>query len=394
MIVKPKMRGFICTTAHPEGCAANVREQVAYVQGQKPIDGPKRVLVVGSSTGYGLASRIAASFGCGAESVGIYFEKPGSGNRTASAGWYNNQAFEQEAQAAGLTAVGINGDAYSKEVKEQAIQAIREQLSGGQVDMVIYSLASPRRTDPETGETYSSVIKPLGQAFSGRTVDFHTGVVSDVTIEPATQEEKEGTVAVMGGEDWLLWMQALKGAGVLAPGCCTVAYSYLGPVITHAIYKDGTIGKAKEDLEEKCRAIDQMLASFEGKAFVSVNKALVTQSSSAIPVVPLYISLLFKVMKEKGTHEDCIQQMYRMLERLFAQEPGDWEAVSVDEAHRIRLDDWEMEPGVQDEVARLWGEITTENLAEHTDIAGYRSDFYRLFGFGRTELDYEKDTEV
>lgn len=374
MIIKPRFRGFICTTAHPEGCKANVLDMVNYVKQQPRLESaPKRVLVIGSSTGYGLATRIAYAFGAEAATVGVFFEKEGSERRTGTAGYYNNRAFEQFAAEQGLAAYSVNGDAFSKEIKRQTIDLIKEKL--GQVDAVFYSLASPRRTDPETGEVYSSVIKPIGEAFHSRTVDFHTGEVSDVTVEPATEEEIAATVKVMGGEDWALWIEALREADALAPDCFTAAYSYIGPELTHAVYKDGTIGKAKEDLE-------RVAASLDIPACISVNKAVVTQSSSAIPVVPLYISLLYKVMKEKGNHENCIQQMARMAVRLKEQRTG-----------RLRLDDWEMEPEVQAEVLRRWEGVTTENLPERGDIEGFREEFFQLFGFGREDIDYEADVD-
>ena len=391
MIIKPKTRGFICTTAHPAGCAGNVEMQAEYAAGH-PVKGPKRVLVVGSSTGYGLASRITAAFSCGADTIGVYFDRPSSGNRTATAGWYNNQAFEKQARAAGHIAESINGDAFSDEVKKQTIELIKEKLPGGKLDLVIYSVASPRRIDPKTGETYNSVLKPIGKTFSGRTVNFHTGEISQVEVEPASQKEIDETVAVMGGEDWFLWMQALKDADVLAENAGTTAFSYIGPALTHAVYTDGTIGQAKADLEKKAVQIDKLLEDISGKAFVSVNKGLVTQSSAAIPVVPLYIALLFKVMKDAGTHEGCIEQTVRMFED-FLYKTDDFKDVRVDEAGRIRLDDLEMQENIQKKVAEKWNSITTENLMQETDIAGYRRDFFNLFGFEVDGVDYEEDIQ-
>ena len=395
MIVKPKVRGFICTTAHPLGCEQNIQEQIGYAKAQGAIAGPRRVLVIGSSTGYGLACRIAAAFCCEADTIGVFFERPSSGNRTATAGWYNNLAFEKAAAGAGRLAKSINGDAFSTEVKEQAVEMIRKDMPGGKVDLIIYSLAAPKRTDPVTGQVYNSVIKPIGKPFTGKTVDFHTGQVSTVEIAPAVGVEISDTVAVMGGGDWRLWMEALQNAGVLADCAATLAFSYLGPVLTHGVYKDGTIGKAKEDLDQASRQIDALLSPIGGKSFVSINKALITQASSAIPVVPLYISLLFKVMKAKGTHEDCIQQMVRMFAtRLYGQGlPVDWSKVDTDEEGRIRMDDWEMEPDVQQQVEEAWQGVTTGNVETATDLAGYRDDFYRLFGFGLTGVDYEDDIE-
>lgn len=393
MVIGPKIRGFICTTAHPAGCAENIRQQAAYARSHSITDGPRRVLVIGSSTGYGLACRVTAAFGSNADTIGVYFDRPSSGSRTATAGWYNNLAFEKLAKEAGLVAESINGDAFSNQVKVDTIELIKCHIPGGQVDLIIYSLASPKRCDPVTGQVYSSVIKPIGGVYTSKTVDFHTGIVSEVEVAPANEQEISDTVAVMGGSDWLLWAQALNEAGVLAKGVATVAFSYIGPSLTHPVYKDGTIGRAKEDLDEKATQIDGLLAPLGGKAFVSVNKALVTQASSAIPVVPLYMSLLFKLMKAKGSHEDCTEQMVRMFaERLYpAGAPANWSDVQVDEAGKIRLDDWEMLPEIQNEIDRLWKEVTTENLEALSDIQGYRDDFHRLFGFGLDGVDYAED---
>jgi len=387
MIIAPKIRGFICTTAHPEGCAKHVAEQIAVVKSRGLIEnGPRRVLVIGSSTGYGLSSRIAAAFGSNAATLGVFFERPGEADRTATAGWYNTRAFEQEAAAAGLYARSINGDAFSNEIKSEVIAAIKADL--GQIDLVIYSLASPRRTDPNTGEVYKSVLKPIGSSYTNKNLNTTTGVVNEITIEPAEGDDIRQTVAVMGGEDWELWTDALMEAGVLAEGVQTLAYSYIGPEVTWPIYKNGTIGRAKEDLERVQRALDAKLAPIHGKAWVSVNKALVTQASSAIPVVPLYISLLYKVMKAEGTHEDCIEQMDRLLrDRLYNGEP------QPDEAGRIRVDDWEMAPQVQKLVGERWQEVDTENFTTLGDFAGYQSSFLRLFGFGLEGVDYAADTD-
>jgi len=387
MIIAPKIRGFICTTAHPEGCAKHVAEQIAVVKSRGLIEnGPKRVLVIGSSTGYGLSSRIAAAFGSNAATLGVFFERPGEADRTATAGWYNTRAFEQEAAAAGLYARSINGDAFSNEIKSEVIAAIKADL--GQIDLVIYSLASPRRTDPNTGEVYKSVLKPIGSSYTNKNLNTTTGVVNEITIEPAEGDDVRQTVAVMGGEDWELWTDALMEAGVLAEGVQTLAYSYIGPEVTWPIYKNGTIGRAKEDLERVQRALDAKLAPIHGKAWVSVNKALVTQASSAIPVVPLYISLLYKVMKAEGTHEDCIEQMDRLLrDRLYNGKP------QPDEAGRIRVDDWEMAPQVQKLVGERWQEVDTENFTTLGDFAGYQSSFLRLFGFGLEGVDYAADTD-
>jgi len=387
MIISPKVRGFICTNAHPEGCAKHVAEQIAVVQSRGPIaNGPKKVLVIGSSTGYGLASRIAAAFGSGAATIGVFFERPGEDGRTATAGWYNSAAFEKEAAAAGLYARSFNGDAFSDALKDEVIAAIKADL--GQVDCVIYSLASPRRTDPKTGEVYKSVLKPIGDLYTNKNLNTSSGVVNEVSIEPAQGDDIEQTVKVMGGEDWEMWMDALQAAGVLAEGVQTVSYSYIGPEVTWPIYKNGTIGKAKEDLERVQRALDAKLAPLKGKAWVSVNKALVTQASSAIPVVPLYISLLYKVMKAEGTHEDCIEQMDRLFrDRLYSGQP------QPDAEGRIRVDDWEMAHAVQESVDARWKEVNTENLNELGDFEGYQSSFLRLFGFGLEGVDYGADTD-
>ena len=386
MIIKPKIRGFICTTSHPDGCAAHVRQQIEHVRSKGPIaSAPKRVLVIGSSTGYGLASRIVPAFAVGAATLGVFFEKPPEPDRTGTAGWYNSVAFEREAHAAGLYAKSINGDAFSDAVKEQVIATIKADL--GTVDAVIYSLASPRRTNPRTGVTHKSCLKPIGAAYSNKTVDTDRGIVSEVNIEPASDADIADTVAVMGGEDWEMWMDVLEAAGVLAPGVVTVAYSYIGPSLTWAIYRNGTIGRAKEHLEETADRISAKLADKEGRAWVSVNKALVTQASSAIPVVPLYISLLYRVMKAKGLHEGCIEQIQRLFATRLAGNP------QPDEDGRIRIDDWEMREDIQAEVAALWEKVSTENLADISDIAGYRAEFLKLFGFGLEGINYEAEAE-
>lgn len=395
MIIKPKMRGFICTTAHPSGCAANVREWADYAVKHQIPNAPKRVLVIGSSTGYGLACRVASAFCYGADTIGVFFERESSGSRTATAGWYNNLEFERLAKEKGLVAESVNGDAFSNEVKSEAVGLIKSKIKDGKVDLVIYSLAAPKRTDPDTGKVYSSVIKPIGKAYESKTVDFHTGEVTNVSIEPATGDEIPGTVAVMGGDDWLRWLHTMQEADVLAENAMTVAFSYIGPSMTHAVYKDGTIGRAKEDLEEKAKQITELLSPIHGKAFVSVNKALVTQASSAIPVVPLYMAILFKLMKEDNTHEGCIEQMVRMYsERLYRNgAAAGWSNTPVDGDGRIRMDDLEMESGLQSRIGEVWNEVTTENVNELTDIAGYRDDFLRLFGFGIESVDYDADVE-
>lgn len=389
MIIQPRTRGFICLTAHPEGALQTVKNQIEYIKSKGKIaNGPKKVLVIGASTGFGIASRIAAAFGSDAATIGVFFEKPSSEGKLGTAGWYNSAAFEQEAHKAGLYAKSINGDAFSDEIKQQTIDLIQKDL--GQVDLVVYSLASPRRTHPKTGVAHASVLKPIGAPFTNKTVDFHTGAVTDITIAPVENDDDiSNTVAVMGGEDWKFWMEDLKNAGVLADGVKTVAYSYIGPELTFPIYRNGTIGQAKNDLEESVKHINGMLKDLHGKAYVSVNKALVTQSSSAIPVVPLYISLLFKAMKEKGTHEGTIEQMQRLFaERLYTEDGN----VPLDDNGRIRIDDWEMAEDIQAEVAKNWEKVTTENLSEISDIEGYRRDFFNLFGFEIDGVDYEKDT--
>lgn len=385
MIIEPRMRGFICLTAHPEGCAQNVKNQIEYVKSKGPIEGAKKVLVIGASTGFGLASRITSAFGSDAATIGVFFEKAPSEGKTATPGWYNSAAFETEAHKAGLYAKSVNGDAFSNEVKDQVIDMIKADL--GQVDMVIYSLASPVRMHPVTGVLHRSVLKPIGQTFSNKTVDFHTGIVSQVSIEPATQEDIDNTVVVMGGEDWAMWMDALQNAGVLADGTTTIAYSYIGPEVTEAVYRKGTIGRAKDDLEATAFKITDSLKSLNGKAYVSVNKALVTQASSAIPVIPLYISLLYKIMKAEGIHEGCIEQIQRLFEqRLYA-----GKEVPTDDKGRIRIDDWEMRDDIQAKVKELWAKATSENLTEIGDLAGYKQDFLNLFGFGFSGVDYLAD---
>jgi enoyl-[acyl-carrier protein] reductase/trans-2-enoyl-CoA reductase (NAD+) len=390
MIIKPRIRGFICTTAHPAGCAAHVDEQIASVRNKGPIAGvPKRVLVIGASTGYGLASRIVPAFAGNAATIGVFFEKPGEEGRTGSAGWYNSVAFEKAAHAAGLYAKSLNGDAFSDPLKRQTIDLIKADL--GQVDAVIYSLASPRRTHPKTGVTHSSTLKPIGSAYTAKTVNTDKGAVHDITLEAASDQEIADTIAVMGGEDWEMWIDALRAAGVLADGAITVAYSYIGPDLTWAIYRNGTIGRAKEDLEATAQRLETKLAPSGGHAVVSVNKALVTQASSAIPVVPLYISLLYKVMKAEGLHEGCIEQIYR----LFAERLGKDGAAPalLDESARIRIDDWEMRPHIQQAVAALWPQVSTENLESLSDMAGYRTEFLKLFGFGLPGVNYEAEAD-
>lgn len=385
MIVEPRMRGFICLTSHPKGCEQNVLNQIAYVKSKGTIEGPKNVLVIGASTGFGLASRITSAFGANAATIGVFFEKEPQEGKTASPGWYNSAAFQQEALKAGLYAKSINGDAFSTEVKTKTIDLIKTDL--GKIDLVIYSLASPVRTNPVTGELHRSVLKPIGQSFTNKTVDFHTGNVSDITIEPCSEDEIANTVAVMGGEDWEMWIDALLKADVLSEKAMAVAYSYIGPGLTEAVYRKGTIGRAKDHLEATAFKISDKLKSLNGQAFVSVNKALVTQASSAIPVIPLYISLLYKIMKEKGIHEGCIEQM----QRLFSERLYTGKAIATDEKGRIRVDDWEMREDVQKEVTELWLQSTTETLPQLGDLNGYKSDFFNLFGFGFAGVNYLED---
>ena len=385
MLIEPRMRGFICLTAHPKGCAQNISNQVAYIKKNGPIEGPKKVLVIGASTGFGLASRITSAFASGAATIGVYFEKPPAEGKTASPGWYNTAAFEEQAIAAGLYAKSINGDAFSNEIKQKTIDLIKKDL--GQVDLVIYSLASPVRTHPVTGITHKSVLKPIGDTFKNKTVDFHTGVVSEITIAPSQDGDVENTVAVMGGEDWAMWMDALKKENLLAPGIVTVAYSYIGPQLTEAVYRKGTIGRAKDHLEATAFSITDALAALNGHAYVSVNKALVTQASSAIPVIPLYISLLYKIMKQEGIHEGCIEQIQRLFkERLYTNG-----AIPTDAQGRIRIDDWELRGDVQQIVDALWQQASTETLPAIGDLDGYKSDFYNLFGFKVDGINYTEE---
>jgi enoyl-[acyl-carrier protein] reductase/trans-2-enoyl-CoA reductase (NAD+) len=384
MIIKPKFRGFICTTSHPVGCAHSVQEQISYIKKQKPIQGPKKVLVIGASTGYGLASRIASTFGSGASTIGVFLEKPASNTNTATAGWYNTAAFEKAAIEAGYYAKSINGDAFADQIKEKTIELIKEDL--GQVDLVVYSIAAPRRTHPVTGEVFSSVIKPIGSSFTSKTVDMNSNEIVDVTLEPASEEEIRSTIAVMGGEDWERWIQFLNDAGVLAHGATTIGYSYIGPTITYPIYKEGTIGKAKEHLYATSKKINNQLKKISGRAFVAVNKALITQASAAIPVVPLYLMLLARVMDRKGLDENCIQQMYRLLaSKLY--EP-DYPSIPD---NLIRVDDYEMRDEVQEEVSKLWDKVYEGDITIISDIEEYRKEFFKLFGFGFDDVNYEQD---
>lgn len=388
MVVEPRIRGFICTTAHPEGCAAGVRNQIATVRERGAIDGCRKALIIGASQGFGLSSRIAAAFGCGADTLGVFFEKPPAGNKTASAGWYSTAAFEEEAQAAGLYAKSINGDAFSDPIRQKTIDTIRKDL--GQIDLFIYSLAAPRRTDSE-GVTWTSTLKTCGAPLTAKTVNTQTGEVTEATVDSATDEEVLSTVKVMGGEDWKLWTDTLLREGLLAPGAITVAYSYIGPEVTQAIYRNGTIGQAKAHLEQTGRELNGALKeAIGGKALVSVNKALVTQASSAIPIIPLYIGLLYRAMKKRGIHEGCPEQ----IQRLFAERLYTGGEIPVDSEGRIRIDDWEMRDDVQEEVAAAWETVNTANLADYSDSEGYASDFLSIFGFGIEGVDYGADVEI
>ncbi|ASS64819.1 MULTISPECIES: enoyl-ACP reductase FabV [unclassified Paenibacillus] len=387
MIIKPRTRGFICTTAHPEGCAKQVQEQIDYIKSQPRWEGPKRVLVLGASTGYGLSARIAAAFGAGADTIGVFRPSAATDKRTASAGWYNSAAFEREAAAAGLKSISVTGDAFTDETKDRVLDVVAKEF--GQVDLVVYSVAAPRRTDPDTGETFNSVLKPIGAPYSNKTVNFHTGEVTDVTIEPAEGDDIAQTVAVMGGADWQRWIDRLQGAGLLAEGAATIAYSYIGSEITQAIYRDGTIGQAKDDLEATALRLGDQLSPIGGRAYVSVSKALVTQSSSAIPVVPLYVSALYKIMKEKGLHENTIQQSHR----LFADRLYHPAGTPVDEKGRIRIDDWELRADVQEEVDAVWNRVDTDSIYSLTDLEGYRREFFQLFGFETEGVDYDREVD-
>jgi enoyl-[acyl-carrier protein] reductase/trans-2-enoyl-CoA reductase (NAD+) len=386
MVIEPKIRGFLCTTAHPEGCRAGVEEQIRHVQKGGPIaGGPKKALIIGCSTGYGLSSRITAAFGSGAATLGVGFERPSERGRTASPGWYQNAAFDEAAHKAGLYSKTLNGDAFSNEMKAEIVDILKKEV--GPVDLFVYSLAAPRRTHPVTGESYRSTLKPIGKPYTNKTLDFNTGVVSEVTLDPATPEEVEHTIQVMGGEDWEMWTDLLLKEGLLAPGAKVLAYSYIGPDVTQPVYRNGTIGAAKDHLEKTASRLMDKLKPLGGEAYVSVNKALVTQASSAIPFMPLYISILYKVMKEKGIQEGTIEQMDRMFrERLYT-----GGKVPTDSEGRVRVDDWEMREDVQDEVKRLWPQVTTENLAEMSDGHGYKNDFLRLFGFNIDGVDYSAD---
>ncbi len=385
MVIQPKIRGFICTNAHPVGCAEHVQEQIQYVKTHGQVNnGPKNVLVIGASTGYGLASRITAAFGSGANTLGIFFEKEATEGKTGSAGWYNTAAFEQAANAAGLWNKHLNGDAFTDELKAQAIELIQQEM--GKIDLVVYSLAAPRRKDPVSGEIYSSVLKPIGQAYTAKTLNTSKREIENVSVEPANDDEIFNTVKVMGGEDWERWLDQLHAAGVLAENVQTVAYTYIGKELTWPIYGKATIGRAKEDLDRAATAITTKLQSQQGHAYVASLKALVTQASSAIPIMPLYISLLYRVMKEEGSHEGCIEQIYGLFQQCLYNP-----ARQLDEAGRLRMDGKELAAHIQSKVTALWQQVETTNIDELTDYKGYHQEFLRLFGFGYSHVDYNAD---
>jgi enoyl-[acyl-carrier protein] reductase/trans-2-enoyl-CoA reductase (NAD+) len=388
MIITPKIRGFICTTTHPTGCDLNIKQQIEYTQQAGTIkNGPKKVLVIGASSGYGMSSRIAAAFGSGAATIGVFFEKAATERKTGTAGWYNSAAFEKYAAEAGLYAKSINGDAFSNEARDQVIQLIKDDL--GEIDMVVYSLASPVRKMPDSGEVIRSVLKPIGETYCSTAIDTSRDAIINTEIEPANEEEIANTVTVMGGEDWELWINALSDAGVLADDARTVAYSYIGSDITWPIYWHGALGKAKEDVDRAAQALNAKLSVNGGGANVAVLKSVVTQASSAIPVMPLYLSMVFKVMRQEGIHEGCMDQIYRLFaERLYNNlNPAEL----VDDNNRLRLDDWELREDVQQACRDLWPQITSENLFEMSDYQLYKSEFLKLFGFGIDGINYEAD---
>ncbi|MGB0224196.1 MULTISPECIES: enoyl-ACP reductase FabV [unclassified Marinobacterium] len=387
MIIKPKIRGFICTTTHPTGCEANVREQIAKTQAQGTIDGPKRVLIVGASSGYGLSSRITAAFGAGASTIGVFFEKEGTEKKPGTAGWYNSASFEKLAHEAGLYAKSINGDAFSHEAKAKTIEMIKEDL--GQIDLVVYSLASPVRKMPDSGEVIRSALKPIGEVYRSTAIDTNKDVIIEAEVEPANQEEIDATVKVMGGQDWELWIEALDEAGVLADGAKTVAYSYIGTDITWPIYWHGTLGKAKQDLDRAASELNARLSKKGGQANVGVLKSVVTQASSAIPVMPLYLAMVFKIMRAEGVHEGCQEQIDRLFRTGLY---GD--SCEMDEGNRFRLDDWELRDSIQTACKALWPDVTSENLFELTDYQLYKDEFLKLFGFGIDGVDYDAEVDT
>ncbi|MGD2028400.1 MAG: trans-2-enoyl-CoA reductase family protein [Desulfobacterales bacterium] len=390
MVIKPKIWNNICVTAHPLGCAAQVKSQINYAKAKGRIEGPKKTLIIGASNGYGLAARIVSTFNCGSATIGVAYEQAGKKTRPATAGWYNTESFKAEGRKQGYPAWNVNGDAFSEEIKNQVVELIKEKL--GSVDFLVYSIAAPRRIDPITGDIYSSAIKPIGETFTAKTVDFLTGKISRVTAEPATEKEIVETVKVMGGEDWVLWVERLIKENLLKSGFLTIAFSYVGPEFAKAIYRDGTIGRAKRDLESKADEINRRIASVNGKAIISVNKALVTRASAVIPAVPLYIALLYKVMKEKHLHEGCIQQICRLYHKvLFAGKNP-----KIDSKGRIRMDDWEMRKDVQQAVSDLWEIVETQNLdniEKIGDMKGLREEFLRHHGFGMPGVDYRQEVE-
>ncbi|WP_281559654.1 enoyl-ACP reductase FabV [Thalassomonas sp. RHCl1] len=385
MVIQPKIRGFICTNAHPTGCEAHVNEQISYVRAQIQAETkPKNVLVIGASTGYGLASRITAAFGNNAKTLGVFFEKPPTEKKTASAGWYNTAAFQKAADEIGLWSKNINGDAFSNEIKEKTIDVIKEDL--GQIDLVVYSLASPRRTDPVTGEVYSSTLKPIGQDVTTKNLNTSKRIIDEVSVEAASEDEIANTVKVMGGEDWELWINALKEAGVLADGFKTVAYTYIGKELTWPIYGKATIGRAKDDLDRASSAIKTATADIQGQAYVTSLNAVVTQASSAIPIMPLYISAMFKVMKGDGTYEGCIEQIQGLFrDNLYGKNP------TLDDMGRLRQNNKELEDSVQQRVTDIWNKVTTDTIDELTDYSGYHKEFLHLFGFELAGVDYDAD---
>jgi enoyl-[acyl-carrier protein] reductase / trans-2-enoyl-CoA reductase (NAD+) len=387
VVINPKVRGFICITAHPVGCEMNVLEQIAATKAQGVRnDGPKRVLVIGASTGYGLAARITAAFGFGASTLGVFFEKPGTEQKPGTAGWYNSAAFDTFAKQAGVYSKSINGDAFAHATRDQAIELIKNEM-GGQIDLVIYSLASPVRRMPDTGEVIRSALKPIGETYTATSIDTNKDVLVQASVEPASEQEIEDTVTVMGGGDWKLWIDALSDAGVLAPQAKTVAFSYIGTEITWPIYWHGALGRAKAHLDGTAKELNQAHPGLS--ASVAVLKSVVTQASAAIPVIPLYVSTIFQIMKAKGLHEGTIEQLNRLFrERLYRE---DHAAAQTDEEGRLRLDDWELRADVQAEVTELWARVSNENLFEITDYAGYKADFLKLFGFGRDDVDYTVD---
>ncbi len=387
MIIEPVIRDNVCLTAHPLGCESQVLEQINYIKSQGSMTGPKRVLVIGASNGYGLAARIVSAFACQADTLGVAYERPGRAKRTASAGWYNTDAFTEQARELGLGVWNINADAFSNETKEEVLESIKTNL--GQIDLLVYSIASPRRKDPVTGDLFSSVIKPIGQPYTSKSMNFLTGDISEVTAQPASAKEVEQTIKVMGGEDWALWTQYLLDAGVLAPGVQTMALSYIGPDCTRAIYRDGSIGQAKAHLEQTVGHINEQLKPVDGKAFISVNKALVTRASAVIPAVPLYISLLYQVMKAKGLHENCIKQMDRLYRDFLFNDSS--QPPKTDDQGRLRLDDWEMRDDVQAEVRDLWERVNGANAEQLADIEGFRQEFLRHHGFDMPGIDYTQD---